>query len=574
MKKIEPDKLKSADKITTIFLDLDETLWKGIIAEGQKPLLYEERYKLLKTLNNKGIQIYVVSKNDEKDVNKAFKDLGIDTDLFTWVIANWDPKFANIERLIHICKIRPETAIFIDDNTFELNETASKIDDLLILDANNFDFLLDIPAIKNKKEQVQSELEDRKNRYRTAIKTEFLKENFKGDDIEFYKKLKREISLGIVPVDNLDRATRLLVETHRLNFNPDKFINYDKALAYLHDRFNAGDLVYAVSTFEGEHSLGLTGVLIINIDDKLATITDGTFSCGIIGRGFESAAILEIIRILQSRNIYKLNINFTLTSTNVGTKDILTDLGFNETSKKIDEQGRPKLVYTLDLKSYKDEGKYGWITVSDKQPVFDYVGHPYVIAFFEKYVKPKMTKGRSVINLGSARGEVFGHLQPSIREGFYKFIDDNDIKYIKIDIDYIPEEDNIVANADDLSKIIDDNSQDLVMAIELLEYTQKPWRVVNEMSRICKKGGYIFISVPSFGYAKHEYPIDLWRFGPKTLKSFFNNSSFEVEKLELEGDQKYPRRTMILIKKTKAGRLNVDLPKGNTDIKRGLTIFN
>ena len=140
--------------------------------------------------------MYVVSKNDEADVKQAFQDLKIDKDIFTWIIANWDPKFANIERLIQIGKIRPETAIFIDDNVLELNEVKSKIAEIYILDAVNFDWLLEIDAVKNKKVQADNELTARQNRYRTALKTEFLKESFKGDDREFYRKLKRGI-IGI-----------------------------------------------------------------------------------------------------------------------------------------------------------------------------------------------------------------------------------------------------------------------------------------------------------------------------------------------------------------------------------------
>jgi|GEM_PF-2401070 len=574
MDKKELAKLKSAPKITTVFLDLDETLWKGIIAEGQEPKLYKNRYNMLKNLHSRGIQIYVVSKNDEPDVAKVFKKLNIDVGLFTWVIANWDPKFVNVERLIRIAKIRPETAIFIDDNAFELNEVQNKINDVFILSANDFDFLLEIPAIKDKAIQTGPELEERKNRYRTAIKAEFLKESFKGNDIEFYKKLKREIRLGVVPADNLDRATRLLVETHRLNLNPNKFVDYEKALAYLHQKFNEGDLVYAVSTAEGEYSLGLTGVLILNINKKAATIIDGTFSCGIIGRDFEPKTLLAIIDILKNKKVDKLKINFTLTSTNVAMKEILLGLGFKESSKKLDERGTPCLVYFLDIANYNTKGKYNWINISSKPPVFDYVGHPHVIEFFEKYVKPNINKGDSIVNLGSARGEVLGHLQKSVREDFYKFIEDKHIKYIKVDMEEYPDEANVVANAEDLSGVIDDESQNLVMAVELLEHTQKPWKVINEMSRVCKTGGYIFISGPSFSYAKHEYPIDLWRIGPKTMKSFFDGSVYQVERLELEGDSKYPRRVMILVKKLKSGKLDVKLPQGKTDIRRGLTIFD
>lgn len=567
------EQLKLATKITTCFVDLDNTLWTGILAEGQKPQLFDTRFEVLKKLHNKGIQIYIISKNDEVDVNKAFGELELDEALFTWVIANWEPKFINIENLIRICEIRPETAVFIDDNLFELNEVKQKIPTLNTIEADNMDFVLSLPAISDKREQGETEIEERKNRYRTAIKAELSKEKFKGSDIEFYRKLKRSISFGQVPADNLDRATRLLVETHRLNFSPGKFSDYEKAKEYIHQRFNKGDKVYAITASEDEYSLGLTGVLIVQHNGSTATITDGSFSCGIIGRDFEPKTLLALIDKLKIEKVDSLNINFTLTATNIRLKEIVEGLGFVAKQKKVDGNGNLQLVYSLAIKDYKPTENYDWITVSGKEPTFEYVGHPYVIKFFDNYVKPLFAAGVKILNLGSARGEVLGLLQTNVREDFYKLLDEKGVIYTKVDMEYYPDEKNLVANAEDLSRIIEDNSQDIVMAVELLEHTQRPWLIISEMTRVCKKGGYIFISTPSFNYAKHEYPIDLWRFGPKTLKSIFDNPGYKILHLETEGDPALPRRALIMVQKIGEDPINVKMPIGKIDSERGLTVF-
>ena len=141
-------------------------------------------------------------------------------------------------------------------------------------------------------------------------------------------------------------------------------------------------------------------------------------------------------------------------------------------------------------------------------------------------------------------------------------------------MEYYPDEKNLVANAEDLSEIIGDNSQDIVMAIELLEHAQRPWLIISEMTRVCKKNGYIFISAPSFNYAKHEYPIDLWRFGPKTLRDIFDNQDYKILHLEIEGDPAIPRRVMIMVKKIGDSPLEVELPIGKIDNERGLTVFD
>ena len=170
---------------------------------------------------------------------------------------------------------------------------------------------------------------------------------------------------------------------------------------------------------------------------------------------------------------------------------------------------------------------------------------------------------------------MLGLLQKEARESFYKFLNEHHVTYTKIDKHFYAEEQNIIADAENLKDAVLSESQDLVMAVELLEHIQHFWKVINEIIRICKVGGYIFISVPSFSYPKHEYPIDLWRVGPKTLASFFPNTNFKLIKLETEGLKDLPRRSIILVKKLKPFSQNYGQPtSGETNWETGLTVFS
>src|SRR3989338_2173552 len=280
-------KLLKTDKIKAVITDLDNTLWSGILAEKQKLVLNKNYYEFLKYLYKIGIQIIVVSKNDQPDVLDTFKKLRVDHEFFTLIVSNWDPKYLNIEKIITQANFRPETVIFIDDNQFERIEVKTKIKDICILDIADWALLKKHSYIRKQTEQTTHEIQTRVDRYKTAFRIKEINGEAK-DNIEFLHKLNREISVGEIDVDNLDRFTRLFVETHRINFNPEKFSDYNKALDYLHKQLNEGHKLFAISTREGGYSLGLTGALVINIiGDKKARITDGTFSCGIIGRDFE-----------------------------------------------------------------------------------------------------------------------------------------------------------------------------------------------------------------------------------------------------------------------------------------------
>ncbi len=556
------------DKITTIITDLDGTLWEGILAEKQQVVLNRGYFDFLKTVHNKGIQIFIISKNDQGDVIETLKKFAIDPDFFTKVIANWEPKYLNLEKLLHQTNIRPETVIFIDDNSLERIEVKAKIPGVVCMDIAHWKTLFEHPYLSTKEKELEYEIRERKNRYRTAIRAGDLKQEF-NEDKEFLKSLNRELSLGEISFENLDRFTKLLVVTHRINFNPNKFADYDRALDYLYRKVNENYKLFAVSTKEGGVSLGLTGAFVVRIDGDKAVVEDGTFSCGIIGRDFEPKAILELVRQLTVFGVQEIAFLVQPTSTNARVREIFDQLGFTA-----DAQENALVIYSISTSGYKPNKTYDWIRVSSSSPEMDYNGIPSIINFFTNYVIPLIQSEYCIINLGAAKGEVLGHLKRDVREDFYRFIEHHHVSYAKVDIEYIPEEKNIVASAEDLSAIMRNESQDVVMAIELLEHTEHFWNIINEMIRVCKVGGYIFITVPNFHYPKHEYPIDLWRIGPKTLLSFFPEDHFTAIKQVFEGDQVFPRRTLLLVKKLSHFDACFQQPEGGQiDWKTGLTIF-
>ena len=54
---------------------------------------------------------------------------------------------------------------------------------------------------------------------------------------------------------------------------------------------------------------------------------------------------------------------------------------------------------------------------------------------------------------------------------------------------------------------------DTVLCFECLEHTVRPWRVVEQMRRVLKPGGHLWVSTPTFGFPLHRFPVDCYRFG-------------------------------------------------------------
>ena len=57
-----------------------------------------------------------------------------------------------------------------------------------------------------------------------------------------------------------------------------------------------------------------------------------------------------------------------------------------------------------------------------------------------------------------------------------------------------------------------DNSFGVVLSTEMLEHDPRPWQSVKEMARVLEPGGYLIMTARGYGYPKHDYPSDYWRF--------------------------------------------------------------
>ena len=115
-----------------IAIDLDNTMWGGIISEdGFENLkigpetaegeMYLNFQKYIKFLNKLGILLNIVSKNDEESalIGLEKTDGILKKEDFLIIKSNWDEKDKNIIDIANELKIGIDSFLFIDDNPFE-----------------------------------------------------------------------------------------------------------------------------------------------------------------------------------------------------------------------------------------------------------------------------------------------------------------------------------------------------------------------------------------------------------------------------------------------------------------------
>ena len=65
---------------------------------------------------------------------------------------------------------------------------------------------------------------------------------------------------------------------------------------------------------------------------------------------------------------------------------------------------------------------------------------------------------------------------------------------------------------------VEDNTFDIVMCGSVFEHVEFFWLVFEEMVRVLKQGGYMFIIAPKI-HMQHKHPVDCWRFYPDGMEA-------------------------------------------------------
>ena len=138
--------LGNAKKI--ILVDLDDTLWGGIVGEegwqnlklgGHDPIgeAFSDFQRSLKSLTRRGILLGIISKNEEsvalKAIDKNPEMILKLKDFVGWRI-NWSDKAKNILELTKELKLGVQSTVFIDDNPIERARVKEALPEILVPD--------------------------------------------------------------------------------------------------------------------------------------------------------------------------------------------------------------------------------------------------------------------------------------------------------------------------------------------------------------------------------------------------------------------------------------------------------
>jgi len=312
-----------------IAVDCDNTLWKGVVGEDgalgiglEAP--YIEIQKFLIQKYNEGMLILLSSKNNEEDVWEVFDknpQMVLKREhLTSWKI-NWESKYIGLRELAQELNLGIDSFIFIDDNAKECYEMMANNPQVLTLqlpeDPKQIPlFLKHVWAFD--RERFTEEDKNRTKLYQVERqRQEVQKENTALED--FIKELNLKIYINEVEKDEIPRVAQLTQRTNQFNLSTIRRTEADIEAIMKNPEMKCWTI--QIEDRFGEY--GLTGVVIMKLEEGTAYIDTFLLSCRVLGRQVEAVVLAEIGRYCVTRDIDKIEADFYPTKKNKPFEEFL-----------------------------------------------------------------------------------------------------------------------------------------------------------------------------------------------------------------------------------------------------------
>ncbi len=330
-------------KIKCVVWDLDNTLWNGILSEGDDVQLRSGVIDIIKTLDERGILQSIASKNEFSDAYVKLEEMGI-AEYFLYPQINWNPKSESVKNISKNLNLALDTFAFIDDSAFERDEVKSADEKILTVNADDIDKIISMERFIPK--FITEDTRNRRSMYIADNKRNREEQEFTGDNTEFLKSLNMRLTISPVTEHDLQRAYELTVRTHQLNSTGYTY-SYDE----LKDFINSDNHIFLIAQLTDKFGdYGKIGLILVENTDALR-IKLLLMSCRVMSRGVGSAILIYLARLKKKLN-KPMFAEFKTTDRNRIMYITYKIMGFDEIS---DNDGDVLLEYTSEEdKQYPD----------------------------------------------------------------------------------------------------------------------------------------------------------------------------------------------------------------------------
>ncbi|QEO17561.1 HAD-IIIC family phosphatase [Acetobacter vaccinii] len=329
--------VRQIDQVKAVVFDLDNTLWRGQIAEHYRPDSQPWPrtdgwplgvWEAIHALRARGILVAVCSKNDEAYVREHWQDVVnpafISLDDFASIKINWRPKAENISAICAEFSLRPKNVVFVDDNPVERASVVAALPDIRAIGGNPYmTRRILLWSAETRLAHLTQESAKREDMVRGQMAREKTRTTMNRED--FLASLN--CSASVTYIDNpahpeVARALELTNRTNQFNTSGKRW-SFQELSTFLTE----GGRIATVRVTDRFTEYGLVAVLYFYKHD----IVQYVMSCRVLGMDVEESIIATAIaHIRATDDTQRVTASVHDLSDNTPCRDVYTRCGFYE----------------------------------------------------------------------------------------------------------------------------------------------------------------------------------------------------------------------------------------------------
>jgi FkbH-like protein len=324
-----------------VILDLDNTLWGGVIGDdGMEGIqigelgigqAFTDFQQWLRELKRRGIILAVCSKNEESNAKEPFlnhPDMILRLEDISLFVANWEDKASNILRMRDILNIGMDSIVFFDDNPFERNLVKSQCLGITVPDlpedpALYLDYIKDLNLFETATFSEQDS--NRTLQYQAEIERIAAKQQYSSYD-EYLEGLEMWAEAKPFNEFHFPRIAQLTQRSNQFNLRTIRYT--EEEILKISTNNNYLTLYFTLRDKFGDH--GLISVVILQKQDASLFVDTWLMSCRVLKRGMEEFVVNKIIDVSLNNGYENVVGEYLKTAKNGMVSDIYQRMGFNK----------------------------------------------------------------------------------------------------------------------------------------------------------------------------------------------------------------------------------------------------
>lgn len=323
-----------------LVLDLDNTLWGGILGEdgingikiggdypGKSFLFFQEA---LGELTKYGIILSICSKNNEQDVFEAWEKnpfIYLKQNFISAYRINWQNKADNIIELAEELNIGLDSIVFIDDNPSERELVKQRLPMVEVPDfpLHPYELPLFFKQIVDEYFRVYHITDEDKQKTNQYKQNAIRRQASKGfsDIKDFIASLDIQINIEAVNEFNISRISQMTQKTNQFNLTTKRYSETD-IKGFVDSDWN----IYCISVKDKFGDNGITGAIFFKGTGDILQIDSFLLSCRILGKGIENAFLKYMLNYFKSNGYKKVISDYYPTQKNSQVIDFYEKNGF------------------------------------------------------------------------------------------------------------------------------------------------------------------------------------------------------------------------------------------------------